>query len=199
VSVSFCPACGAEYVAGVVECVDCLVELVPGRAEVLAEGSEEDEVVFELSDWEPELRAELGRVLGKERLAYRWEGDGDLVVRDEDGDRVDQLLDAVEFPDALEADDGEGDDEAGHAAMSELFLAADRLMGDPGDAKAATDLVGASEVVHALHAPFGFGPEAWMQIRELAASVCDDLATDADDDVIVGDARTLREVLRRYI
>jgi hypothetical protein len=83
--------------------------------------------------------------------------------------------------------------------MSDLFVAADRLAKDPGDARAAGDLVQASETVHALPAPFGFGPEAWAQIRELGASVCDDLATDADDEVIEGDARTLREVLRRYL
>src|SRR5438093_915484 len=57
----------------------------------------DDEVVYELAEWEPDLRVLLGRALDEEAIPHTWEGDGDLVVRAGDGDRVEAILDELEI------------------------------------------------------------------------------------------------------
>ena len=85
----FCPDCGAEYLADVDECADCLVPLVGGGVSTDNDGG--DEVVYELDDWEPELLEELAQALARNAIPYSWEDNRNLVVRERDSDRVDDL------------------------------------------------------------------------------------------------------------
>ena len=55
------------------------------------------EVVYDLSDWLLEDRAQLGLMLEREGIAYSWE-DTDVIVSDVDGDRLDQLCAADRPP-----------------------------------------------------------------------------------------------------
>jgi hypothetical protein len=160
----------------------------------------EDEVVYELDDWDPQLRTLLSRALEREGIPHLWEEDGELVVRAEHSDRVDDILDEVEYPEALEAtDDAGGDDEASYKVLSDLFVAADRLMHAPADARAGDDFVAVTERVDASDVPFGISPERWDEIRELAAALRRALGENADDDVVSHDAGALRHRLREYV
>ena len=76
----FCPDCGAEYIADVDECADCLVPLVGGGLSADSDGG--DEVVYELDDWEPELLEQLTDALGRNAIPFSWEENRNLVVRD---------------------------------------------------------------------------------------------------------------------
>lgn len=189
---SFCAGCGAEYEAGVAVCPDCGVLLAT-----------DDALVYEMDGWEPSERQALGKLLDGEGIAHRWDGD-DLFVAEEHEDRVDDLLDRVEFPDALEAVDGEDagevDDEAVYAVMSDLFVAADRLAGDRAvDVEAAGELVTAASAASASPPPYGVDPASWSQVQKLADGIVAALEAEADDEVVGREAASLRDVLRRYV
>ena len=208
-SSGYCPSCGAEYRLGVTICPDCEVAVVPSddpavtTAPALGQ-NDEDEVLYELADWAPQQRVLLGNALTAAGILHLWE-EGDLVVNQADEERVEAMLDEMEGAEVLQVDDERGldeDDDGGLAAqeaMGELFVAADRLMHEPDDLNLAGDLVEAAETVNQLAAPYGIDPGAWVQIGELASVVRDSVATGADTDVVARDARTLREVLRRYV
>lgn len=202
-STTFCSSCGAEYLAGVEMCADCGIPLNPEPP--LPVGEEEGEVVFDLSEWSNEDRGQLERLLVGERITHRWEVGSDLVVREEDADAVERVLDEVEAsgeaaPLAAISDDvDDGGDEANYTVMSDIFVAADRLQKDPSDSAAAGDFFIAADAVAITPAPFGIDRLEWQQVQELAASVASALETDVDDDVIAADASMLRKLLSRYV
>ena len=86
------------------------------------------------------------------------------------------MLDQVDFNFSLDAedvadddedvDDGEDDGLAAQDAMSELFVAADRLMHDPDDHEGVLRLTDAAGVVEAMALPYGFAPGVWNEIVE---------------------------------
>lgn len=189
---SFCPGCGAEYEAGVDVCSECGVLL-----------ADDATLVYEMDGWEAGERRALGDLLAGEGIPHRWDGD-DLVVPEDAEDRVDAVMDRVEFPDALEATDGddddEVDDEAVYAVMSDLFVAADRLAGERVvDVEAAGDLVMASAAAAAAAAPYGVEPASWKQVQQLAEGLVGAIEAEAEDDVVVREAASLRDLLRRFV
>lgn len=182
-----CPDCGAGVPAGQAVCEGCG-----------ALATTDDTLVYEMDGWDPEERRALDRLLDAERVPYRWDGD-DLLVLEEDEDRIDELMDRVEYPDALEAED-EGDDEAVYAVMSDLFVVADRLAREREvDVELAAEMTVAAGAALATPAPFGVDAPAWSQVQELAEGIVAALEAEADDEVVVRDAATLRNVLRRYV
>ncbi len=70
-----------------------------------------DQVAYDLSDWSDDLQTHLVQILVTDGIPHEFDVDGDLVVLAEDEERVERLIDAVEFPDALPIDgeDGSGD------------------------------------------------------------------------------------------
>lgn len=188
---SYCPGCGAEYEAGVVACPACKIYL-----------GDDDALVYEMDGWEPGERAALGLLLDAESIPHRWEGD-DLLVPEDVEERVDALMDRVEFPDALEAaaaGDDDIDDEAVYAVMSDLFVAADRLAdARTVDVEMAGQLVVASAAASSTEAPYGVEPASWKQVQQLAEGLVGAVESEADDDEVVRDAASLRDLLRRLV
>jgi hypothetical protein len=266
----YCPQCGAEYIASVAMCVDCLVPL---RDDVEAAGREEpapartgpmgeqtgeqtaydlaewdpdnrvllarvldseqiphvweatdlvirqedeqrveaimddidlddeegEQVVYELSDWAPELRATLVERLELARVAYAWDDNGDLVVDENDEDVVEQLLDELEFPDSLDADEDAPPETAAQDVMSDLFVAADRLKKDPADHEGVLGAFDGAQAAAALPTPYGFTDDDWQAIVTRAGLLRDALEGDVDDEQIVELANGLRTLLRTYV
>lgn len=189
---SFCPGCGAEYEPGVASCPDCGVLL-----------GTDDALIYEMDGWEPGERTALDTLLDAEAIAHRWDGD-DLLVPEDAEERVDGLMDRVEFPGALEAvtdgDDDGIDDEAVYAVMSNLFVAADRLADEHTiGVELAGEMVVASAAASAAQAPYGVEPASWKQVQQLAEGIVGAIEAEADDDVVVREAASLRDVLRRMV
>ena len=189
---SFCSGCGAEYEAGVVTCPDCGTFL-----------DTDDALVYEMDGWEPGERTALDQLLDADAIAHRWDGD-DLLVPEDAEERVDSLMDRVEFPDAIEAvaaeEEDDIDDEAVYAVMSDLFVAADRLADEHTvDVEMAGELVVASAAASAAEAPYGVEPASWKQVQQLAEGIVGAIESEADDDVVVRDAASLRDLLRRMV
>jgi hypothetical protein len=199
-----CPECGAEYLAVVQMCADCLVPLLEPGVELV------DETEFELSDWPADLRGRLVAELERREISFEWEGNT-LVVEDGDADTVEGIVDAVEEEAGIGGDDEgedlgedipeaeEGYDEAVMETVGALFVAADRLMHDPDDARLAGDLIAAAVSVEGAGVPFGFPPRDWQRVVALAGSIRDALEADTDDEVVSREARGLRDLLRGYV
>ena len=274
VSTRWCLLCGGEYVAGVLECADCLVPLSdrqPLRLEEL--GGEDDEQVayefdeleaiarlaidelfwtngiahawdgtslvvrvddeeeadrlideadrdafldsdaeqvsYDLADWNDERGAQLAELLASVGIEHAWDEHGELVILEEDEERVDALVDSIEFPDQIAVDDAaEVEAEAALAAdgldpqdvLSELFVSSDRLMHDPLDHEGVLSLVDAARMADSLPLPYGFAPAVWndlvAQARDLRASL---EGGDVDDEKIIEQATTLRAALRNFV
>ena len=217
--VACCPWCGAEFSVTDSRCWDCKLSLVDRPDPTLAEGSDDDDVGFELEEWSAGERGRLSSGLRERAIAFRWEPGLTLVVGAADEDLVDSLLDEMEssdrvgrlrgdddddFDDPFDDDDDEDDDEGdggarAHAAMGDLFVAADRLIQRPDDGRIAEQLVAATLIVQDSRAPYGMEPVAWLQIRELAAAALEAVESDAGDESVSREARTLRDALRPYI
>ncbi len=210
-----CPFCGAESDLTTARCRDCGMAL-PETASAGDDLEEQvEEVVYELDDWPVGARVQVTSTLIERGIGCRWEPGLTLVVAAADEEPTEQVLDLVEDAgldaewdedDALpadaelEAEEGsEADDDVAHAAMGDLFVAADRLMHEPSDDLVAAELGAAAALVDDSPPPYGIDPEMWERIRELAAMVLADLDEGADEDAVARDARVLRDVLRPWV
>jgi hypothetical protein len=212
---SWCPQCGAEYREGVTACPDCGVALTTTPpTETVSEV-----VVYELDEWTADQRGALEMRLQAEGIEHQWEaatgadlepgyepGDPwtvatDLVVGERDEETVDELLDEVESPNALEeaTDDDGGDDEATYSVMSHLYVAADRLKDDPGDLALAGEFFDAADAARTIEPPFGIEPEVWRRVQELAGEVSLSIEQEEHDEVVATNAKRLRDVLFSYV
>lgn len=159
-----------------------------------------DLLVYELDDWTADDRARLSTLLTTQGIVHQWDGD-ELLVPEAAESQVDELLDQVEFPDALDeaADDGD-DDEERYEVLSDLFDAVDRLANaNPVHVELAAEVIAAVGEALALPQPFGVDDATWDQVRRRAAAVAHALQEESDDDVIVGDATVLRDLLRTLV
>ncbi|MEA3057084.1 MAG: hypothetical protein QOD30_2516, partial [Actinomycetota bacterium] len=98
-SVVACPSCGETYVSSAQVCADCGIPLADpsdvAPAKHLDPG--DDEAGYDLGDWDPERRGELVAALAAQGIAHRWD-DGELVVREQDADAVEPIIDELDNP-----------------------------------------------------------------------------------------------------
>lgn len=165
----------------------------------------DEPLVYDMEGWEPEERVALGLLLDGAGVAHSWDGD-DLLVPEAAEAQVDEMMDRVEFPDALEAvddedDDGDDvDDEAVYAVMSDLYVAADRLARtDELDVDAAAELTAAVAAAVGAPPPYGVAPAQWVQVQQLGEGVLGAIDAGADDEVVRRDVTTLRDLLHRMV
>ena len=204
---TYCPRCGARYAEGVPgllpdageRCPDCGLAATDPPA--MLAPSDEEEVDYDLAEWQPGERALATSTLLEADIPYRWEDDLVLVVPAVAEGEVDQLLDELEDPATLDEGADEDDDggEQAHEAMVELFVAADRLQHDPVDADVAAGVLYAAGGVGAWSAPDGSERPVWTRIQGLASTVVTDLEEAVDEDTVAADARALREYLRDLV
>ena len=193
---------------------------LPQRTDEGDEG-DHDSLVYELADWEPEMRGRLDMLLRTRGLNYSWERVGELyegdefttagepeewevatnlVVAEADEEVIDSILDEVEFPMALEGTDDEGgDDEASYERMANLFNASDKLMHDPGDVSIAGEFIDASDAVKQAPAPFGVDAELWSEVQRQAGALSAQLDAESDDDTVSTLARDIRNLLQPLV
>jgi hypothetical protein len=186
-----CSGCGAQYLASVVTCVDCGTVLAPG----LDLEPTEDEVGYDLSDWSADERSQLAASLVTERILCRWEDD-EVVVRPQDADHVEALIDEI---DGLEALSEEDDADAGGELLATLYVASDVLQHDPEANEAIVDLLDAAEQAAELGAPYGLDGDVWKDVQLRTDTLADLLGTEADGDQVMAAARALREAVRPLV
>lgn len=184
-------------------CDECALSLTDAPL-MLAAGEPDDEVQYDLRDWEVAERSAATNALLDVDIPYRWEADLVLVVPAVAEEEVDHLLDELEDADDEEADDGDGDDVAdggaeAQEAMGDLFVAADRLQHDPADERMGAEALYAAGVVSASAPPYGVERAVWRRIQALAATLAEGLEEAGDEETVAAGARALREYLRDLV
>jgi hypothetical protein len=167
---------------------------------LLEEGVEQ--VVYDLEDWDADRRAELDGRLEAEGIAHAFDETGDLVVLEADEERVDGIIDAIDYPDQLEAEAGDAGGLDAVEALGNLFVATDRLVHDPSDTDGTLAAVDSARVIADMPTPFGFGPPMWAELVQKAGALRELLETEAeivDDEAVHDAAETLRTALRPYV
>jgi hypothetical protein len=165
-------------------------------------GDDDEQVVYDIGDWDESRRAELGAQLEAEGIAHGFDEDGDLVVLATDEERVDEILDAVENPDQLEPVPDSADALDAVETVGALFVAADRLKNDPSDSEGTIAAADAARALSGMRAPFGFAPALWTELVEQATELRRLLETETeivDDEAVVQAATRLRAALRPYV
>ncbi len=150
------------------------------------------ETVYELGEWLPEQRAELAMLLDREGITHSWDTENLVVASDREAD-VEAVLDRIEA-----VDDPDADEEATYRALEELFAATDRLVGAPADVNRGKEVVRAVVVADGP-TPVGLDDAQWWQIRQRARILADSIEHRAQTDVVLGEARTLRDLLRNLM
>lgn len=181
--------------------VDALVDHADAAAEPVLD-PEADKTLYELSDWTDEQATRLALELDDAEIRYDFDIEGNLLVLVEDEDRVEEILDSIDFPDTSRPDD-DGDDGDGLAAqevLSALFLASDRLRKNAADPPGVLGLVEAAPRIEGMALPFGFDPKVWDRIVASAVELRDAIEDDeTSDDDIEAQAETLRSLLSTLV
>lgn len=170
---------------------------------MLAEGPADEEVAYDLDGWDVPERAAATAALAEVDIPYRWEPDLVLVVPAVAEDEVDLLLEDLdpveEAGDEPGADDDADGGEVAQAAMSELFVVADRLQHTPDDAELGAVLVQLSGDVGESAPPYGIERPVWRRIQALAAATATAFEDGGDDETVATEARALRDFLRELV
>jgi hypothetical protein len=185
-----CPRCGAQYLASATTCADC-------GARLRGAGGDVDEVAYDLADWTAEQREELVASLAAEGIVARLE-DGELVVPEDAADLAEELIEEVDAPDALVAEEDDGDD-AGAGVLSSLYVTSDVLVHDPDSSAAVVELLESVEAAGSLPLPYGLDGDQWAELLRRADELADLLGTDADAAEVAAAARRLRDAVRPLV
>lgn len=162
-----------------------------------------DKLLYELGEWGDEEVAQLVDALAATDIAYDFDVDGNLVVLADDEERVEELFDTVEFPDALDDEDDDTPTATTRPALdvlSDLFVAADRLRHHARDHEGVLGFVAAAGELEELRLPFGFETQVWKKIVDGGASLQAALEGDeVGDDEIEEQADQYRTLLREFV
>lgn len=178
--------------------VENILDIVEGDNEAaLTLDGEQDQVAYDLSDWDDDRLTALVDELDAARIAHGWDED-ELFVYAADEQAADELLDRVAHPHELppETDDGP----AGAELLGEVFVAADRLQHDPDDHEGTVSMLDLGHAVEGADPPYGLGPKEWDHLRGRVGALCSQLrASKVDEDAVIDAARDLRNALRSYV
>jgi hypothetical protein len=191
------------------EAVDALVDEVAATARPsLRPGS--DVVAWEVSPWSTGSQNRIVEALTTAGLAYEWDDEGNLVTYETDVEEVEALiaglgeLDAAEEPDGLVLMDVLGD----------LFVAAGRLAGAPGNDGARAAVLAGGSRMEEFSVPFGFDVGQWRTLVDAVSRLAEAVEgpggeVDPDEhpdhhvpgsDTDVADrAALVRDLLRHYV
>lgn len=171
-------------------------------------------VEYGLDEWSSTDRATLTDALVEAEIPHRWDSTTVSVAADAEED-VDALLDAIEAGELGPVDDG-GANEPPEGALSDIFLAADKLAKDPSDAKSRRRLIEMSTIINKKFPPYALPPRVWAQAVEGVSKIVERIEQDADGDRVddapvrddgrleessdvIGLAQELRSAIRDFV
>ncbi len=170
---------------------------------------------FGLDEWTDADRKVLTESLVESEIPHRWDGTTVLVAQDAE-DAVDDLLDAIESGALMSTDPDSSESQAPDGALSDIFLAANKLAKDPFDAKARNAMIDMIDMIDPKHPPYALAPRMWSQVVSGVGGIVDRIMADAegdrvDDEAIdeagrleessdvIGLAQSLRELVRPLV
>lgn len=191
-SIYYCALCGYEVRSRGGKCHNCREPLIESPLEELAEGEADDEVGYNLNEWEDAARGELIGALIAAGFRHRFEGD-EMVVASEDEEDVDKLIERL----GTDGNVGDADDPVPGQVLTKLADAARRLVADPTDMVADSDLAEAAAGVFAIEAVWGVDEETWAAIGRVTRRLLGALGADeALEDEIAESSTLLSRMLQ---
>ena len=186
------------------ELVDRLIDEVSSSARPALD-ADVVRVVYEVGEWPVGLQSQLADELAAADIAYEWDERGDLVVAEDDEDRVEAVL--ADLPDPDDSQISSDDGVAVHELLDSVFMSSDRLARNGADASGTVQLVEAAEVVEQLALPFGFEPGQWrtfvgrvLELRDaIGGADSSDGAGPVSDEEIAELAAGVRDLVRQYV
>lgn len=170
---------GALVVPSEVEAeVDELIATVEG-SEAIDLAEDVPQIAFEIEDLSDDELAELDARLLAAQIAHAWEDSGALLVAEADEEATAAIVGEV-----LAGEDPDDDGLATHEALSALYVAVDKLIKDPLDAKLVARYVAAAEPVADLGVPYGLDGGAWSSLVADVAALRALVDAEADADAI---------------
>ena len=160
------------------ELVDELVATVEG-GEVVELDTEASQILFEIQGLDADELADLDARLIAAHLPHAWDEEGSLLVAEADEETAAAMIDEVLAGPRADEPDGL----ATHQALSRLYVAVDKLVKDPVDAKLAARYRDAAEGIADLSVPYGLSGQEWTDLTSAATELAE-LAgpPPADDD-----------------
>ncbi|MFN8053093.1 MAG: hypothetical protein U0Q22_16730 [Acidimicrobiales bacterium] len=180
---------------------DALIEVVSQTA---TRGLDKDRtrVVYEVGTWSAAMQTSLAEALDIAEVPFEWDEQGDLVVYEDDEERVEEVLDAMPDPDDPDAVDADGLDV--QDILSHLWEATGTLAKKPADPDAVLAAVDSADRLEHLALPFGFDSAVWRDIVGKAVALRgaldgDDEEDEMSDDDLKEGCRQLHEQLRPLV
>ncbi len=163
-------------------------------AGVAPAGLEGEKTVYDVPDWLPEQRAQLGVLLEDAGIAYRWDGPELVVPADRESD-VEELFNQVG---GVDPDEEEADDESRYQAVAELFAACRRLASEPADEQRQEIVL---DWIRQSAGPplLGMDDVDWFRISSHARTLEAAIEEGQDVDLIAREADTLHDMLRAVV
>jgi hypothetical protein len=206
-----------RYTSSSAGCGECAVVLAEQPVTL---APSDDEVSYGLDEWPTSDRIAVTDACRERNILYRWEDNYELVVPVATEAIVDTLLDEVEAS-AVTEWDGEsdtdadagaqggagesGDGEAGDGgpaaarAMSDLFVAADRLQHMPFDVPAIAAMRSAAEAARGSLPPYGVDRSLWRTMQRQAHDIVTAFDGGSAAELIAEHAQHLRALLRDLV
>jgi hypothetical protein len=180
--------------------VENILDIVEGDSATEPLDTGRDQVAYGVEELEDEELDALADALGAAGIPYAW-GDDELYVYADDEKAVDELIDKVQHPDELAAEDDETPKGTATAELlGDVFVAADRLRHDPEDGEGRSSLLDIALTIDDLEAPYGMSARDWESVCAAVGRLADVLAEDTvDDDKVMETARDVRAVMRPYV
>lgn len=149
------------------------------RVDALTEQAEEadgpildddvEKIGYDMDEWTAEAQGALVQALGLAGIAHMFSADGELVVAEENEEKVDEVIDQVSHRIAIDDELGEANQVYEGIELNDLLgdvrNLARKLMKNAGDAKSTLAMVQNSEFLADVKTPFGFDGNRWSQIR----------------------------------
>ncbi len=184
------------------------------RVDALVEQAEEadgpildddvEKIGYAMDEWSAEAQSALVDALGLAGVAHMFSADGELLIGEDDEEKVDEIVDQVTERIAIEDELGEASEVIEGLPLNDLLgevrVLAKKLKKNAGDAKSTLAMVEKAELLSDVKTPFGFDSRRWSRIRLRAAQMVGTLSDEDRDETDVREsAEGLVEELQEVI
>lgn len=159
-----------------------------------------EKIGYAMDEWSGEAQSALADALGLAGIAYEFDAEGELMIGEEDEETVDEIIDRVTSRLAVEHELGEATMVLEGIELSDFLgdvrALADKLLKNPGDAKATLAIVKDATMLADVRTPFGFDSGRWSAIRLAGSQMGAVLSTeDRTEEDVTEAAATLSGLL----
>lgn len=153
-----------------------------------------EKIGYAMEDWTAQAQSALVDALGLAGVAHEFDAEGELIVAEEDEEKVDEIIDQVVERVAMDDELGEASQVIEGLALNDLLgdvrVLANKLVKNGGDAKSTLAMVKKADLLSDVRTPFGFDSRRWAKIRLRCSHMVGVLSDEDREEDDVHDAAT---------